>query len=136
MNEPRVGSRDGHQSGKHISQKFQTLCGIDMRFVYMRRCHGNVYYINENVTGCTGLSGELRSGWQNFRSVLPFIGWNRNRKGLTVVDMAYSQEWIFKKEFLGDVNLARFNHSTDAKKEKESRFKTIWFMKDLSDALR
>ena len=50
--------------------------------------------------------------------------------------MASSQDWIFKKEFLEDVNSVRFNHSTDVKKEKESRFKTIWFIKDLSQALR
>jgi len=50
--------------------------------------------------------------------------------------MALSQEWIFKKEFLEDENSSRFSHSTDVKKEKENRFKTIWFMKDLSNILR
>lgn len=50
--------------------------------------------------------------------------------------MALSQEWIFKKEFLENENSSRFSHSTDVKKEKENRFKTIWFMKDLSNILR
>lgn len=50
--------------------------------------------------------------------------------------MAHSQEWIFKKEFLEDVNSARFNHATDVRKEKENRFKTAWFIKDLSFHLR
>lgn len=50
--------------------------------------------------------------------------------------MELSNEWIFKKEFLEDVNSPRFNHVTDIRKEKEYRFKTIWFMKDLSNSLR
>ena len=50
--------------------------------------------------------------------------------------MAYSHEWIFKKEFLEELNSVRLNHSADVKKEKETRFKAIWFIKDLSDNLR
>jgi hypothetical protein len=61
---------------------------------------------------------------------------NRNRKDLTVGVMAYSQDWIFKKEFLEDVNSVRFSQSTDVSLEKKNRFKTVWFIKDLSNALR
>jgi hypothetical protein len=50
--------------------------------------------------------------------------------------MAYSQDWIFKKEFLEDVNSVRFSQSTDVSLEKKNRFKTVWFIKDLSNALR
>jgi len=51
--------------------------------------------------------------------------------------MANSQEWLFTKEFLEDAKADRFGgKSLDAKKEKENRFKTIWFIKDLSHTLR
>ena len=50
--------------------------------------------------------------------------------------MANSSEWIFKKEFLENVNSTRFSQFTDIKKEKENRFKTVWFMQDLTNALR
>lgn len=49
--------------------------------------------------------------------------------------MSDSLEWVFKKEFLEDLSSPRFVKCSLAK-EKENRFKTIWFMKDLSNALR
>ena len=50
--------------------------------------------------------------------------------------MALSSDWIFKKEFLEDKGSARLRNATDVNKEKENRFKAIWFMKDLSNVLR
>jgi len=39
--------------------------------------------------------------------------------------------WVFSEEKLGNALAGR-----DAKKEKETRSKTVWFMNDLSDVLR
>lgn len=52
-----------------------------------------------------------------------------------MVDESTINEWIFPREFIEDDKSMRFENITLAK-EMETRFKTVWFMSDLSNALR